>query len=197
MAGWVIEERNPSSPESVGTLVMHSDATCPKCGCSWSGSELLGATCPACMLEFAFAGTVADPCSTTDEQLTHLGPYTILEPLGRGGMAVVYKARHDALGRIVALKVLHPECASQAGFPQRFQREGQFLATLAHPHIVGVHDIGCESGTYYLAMEYVEGQTLRRRLDKGLCRGRSRWTCSHSCATRSPVRMTAGLFIAM
>ena len=67
----------------------------------------------------------------------------------------------------MALKLLKPEFAARPGFTERFQREGRLLAALAHPHIVGVHDLGCEAGVYYLAMEYVEGATLRERLRGG------------------------------
>lgn len=142
---------------------------CPKCGQQWPetpGGALQGA-CPACLLEFAFGGSETPPAAETPAPLTRLGPYTILEPLGSGGMGVVYLARHESLDRTVALKVLNPACARQKGFPERFQREGQVLAALAHPNIVGVYDLGCEAGTYYLAMERVAGQTLRQVLQQG------------------------------
>jgi len=121
------------------------------------------------LLDFVLGESDVEASATpdADSSLTHLGPYTIEETLGRGGMGVVYRARHGGLERVVALKVLDPACARQAEFPLRFQREGQMLAALDHPHIVGVHDLGCEAGVYYLAMELVPGQTLRQRLGSG------------------------------
>jgi eukaryotic-like serine/threonine-protein kinase len=144
---------------------------CPKCGQQWpdlSGGALKGG-CPSCLLEFAF-GPAPTPVSSDDAAaapLRRLGPYTLLDTLGSGGMGVVYLARHESLDRTVALKVLNPACARQKGFPERFQREGQVLAALDHPNIVGVHDLGCDAGTYYLVMERVVGRTLRGLLEDG------------------------------
>lgn len=144
---------------------------CPKCGQQWpdlSGGALQGG-CPSCLLDFAF-GPVQTLAGTEDvatAPLTRLGPYTLLDTLGSGGMGVVYLARHEGLERTVALKILNPACARQKGFPERFQREGQVLAALDHPNIVGVHDLGCEAGTYYLVMERVVGRTLRGLLEAG------------------------------
>ncbi|MBY0522931.1 MAG: serine/threonine protein kinase [Gemmataceae bacterium] len=144
---------------------------CPKCGQQWpdlSGGALQGG-CPSCLLEFAFGPSA--PPSDLDDGLdvppARLGPYHILGTLGRGGMGVVYLARHEGLDRTVALKLLNPAIARQKSFPERFQREGQVLAALAHPNIVGVYDLGCEAGTYFLAMERVVGQTLRQIIDAG------------------------------
>ncbi|OAI39773.1 hypothetical protein AYO40_05465 [Planctomycetaceae bacterium SCGC AG-212-D15] len=144
---------------------------CPKCGQHWpeASTSALGGGCPSCLLDWALAGPEAAVEATPDlAPLERLGPYTILEPLGSGGLGTVYRARHEGLGQIVALKVLHPRCASEPGFAARLQREGQVLAALAHPHIIGVRDLGCEAGVYYLAMECVTGKTLRQCLqDEG------------------------------
>lgn len=147
---------------------MGPGTACPKCGRHWPSltAGALDGGCPLCLLEFAFTASEAEPAAA-EPVPTRLGPYVIERELGRGGMGVVYLARHTGLDRVVALKVLHDACARQPGFPPRFQREGQVLAALAHPHIIGVHDLGCEAGVYYLAMEHVAGQTLRQRLDAG------------------------------
>jgi serine/threonine protein kinase len=109
---------------------------CPRCGQRWpeSTASALRGGCPLCLLEFAFAAPepVAAAADGPETPPAHVGPYTILDTLGRGGMGVVYRARHESLGRTVALKVLNPDCARQKGFPKRFQREGQLLAALHH-----------------------------------------------------------------
>ena len=144
---------------------------CPNCHRSWpdlSATALRGG-CPYCLLEFALgeADDELRAVSEVEDSPKHLGPYTILETLGKGGMGVVYRAQHGGLGRVVALKVLNPACAGRAEFPLRFQREGQLLAALDHPNIVGVYDLGCEAGVFYLAMELVPGHTLRQCLANG------------------------------
>ncbi|MCC7377717.1 MAG: serine/threonine protein kinase [Verrucomicrobiales bacterium] len=93
--------------------------------------------------------------------------FEILECLGRGGMAVVYKARQPRLDRLVALKVLAPHRAKDPQFAERFQREAQALARLNHPAIVAVYEFGEANGLYYLVMEYVDGATLRDVLRQG------------------------------
>jgi MFS family permease len=91
---------------------------------------------------------------------TKLGVYEVLEPIGRGGMAEVYKGQHSSLGRTVAIKVLPPELAAQADFRKRFEREAHMIASLKHPNIVQLFDFGEADGTYYMVMEYVSGDTL-------------------------------------
>jgi serine/threonine protein kinase len=142
---------------------------CSKCGQRWPDTEALGAGCPFCLLAFAFKSPAPPPAADPEAEtpLSHLGPYTIRAVLGRGGMGIVYQARHEGLNRSVALKVLHTASARRKGFPERFQREGQMLAVLNHPNIVRVHDLGCEAGVYYLAMEEVVGTTLRQTLRQG------------------------------
>jgi eukaryotic-like serine/threonine-protein kinase len=96
-----------------------------------------------------------------------LGPYEILSALGAGGMGEVYRARDTRLNRTVALKVLPPALADDAQFRVRFEREGQAIAALAHPHICAVHDVGHEDGIQYLVLEYLDGETLSARLERG------------------------------
>lgn len=88
--------------------------------------------------------------------------YRVLEPVGEGGMATVYRAVDTRLGRTVAVKVLHPEYARDRAFLQRFQQEAEFAASLgAHPNIVDIYDIGQDGDLHYIVMEFVEGSMLK------------------------------------
>jgi serine/threonine protein kinase/Flp pilus assembly protein TadD len=91
--------------------------------------------------------------------------YTIDRELGRGGMATVYLAQDCKHDRVVALKVLHPDLAASLG-PDRFLREIKLAARLNHPHILPLHDSGAADGFLYYVMPYVEGESLRERLDR-------------------------------
>ena len=91
--------------------------------------------------------------------------YTIDRELGRGGMATVYLAQDGKHERLVALKVLHPDLAASLG-PERFLREIKLAARLNHPHILPLHDSGDADGFLYYVMPYVEGESLRERLDR-------------------------------
>jgi beta-lactam-binding protein with PASTA domain/serine/threonine protein kinase len=93
-------------------------------------------------------------------QVIFNGRYELHHRLGRGGMAEVYLARDQLLDRPVAVKVLFPALATEAGFVERFRREAQAAANLQHPNIVSVFDWGEANGTYFIVMEYVEGHTL-------------------------------------
>jgi len=90
-----------------------------------------------------------------------LGKYQILEEIGRGGMGTVYKAVQLNLGRHVALKVLLPSLASNTDLVRRFQREAQAVASLRHPNIVTVYDVGKDKDCHYIAMEYIQGESLK------------------------------------
>src|ERR1700737_5117718 len=96
-----------------------------------------------------------------------LGPYEILSAIGAGGMGEVYKARDTRLDRIVAIKVLPTHLSDRADLRERFEREARTIASLNHPHICVLHDIGQQDGIDYLVMEYLEGETLSQRLLKG------------------------------
>jgi eukaryotic-like serine/threonine-protein kinase len=87
--------------------------------------------------------------------------YRIRRRLGSGGMADVYCAEDTHLGREVALKVLHRRFAQDEEFVERFRREASAAAGLQHPNVVGVFDRGRHDGTYYIAMEYLPGRTLK------------------------------------
>lgn len=94
--------------------------------------------------------------------------YRVEKRISGGAMGQVYLATQDTLERPVAIKVMSPSLSIDATFRQRFLKEGKILAHLRHPHIVTIHDIGECLNQYYMVMEYVEGGTLRERIDKGL-----------------------------
>src|SRR5207245_8456480 len=96
-----------------------------------------------------------------------LGPYEILSLLGSGGMGEVYRAKDTRLDRAVAIKVLPDEVADSAARRARFEREARAISRLSHPHICSLYDVGEQDATPFLVMEYLEGQTLDRRLIRG------------------------------
>jgi len=98
---------------------------------------------------------------------TKLGPYEIKSPLGAGGMGEVYRALDTRLDRTVAIKILASHLSSSPELKQRMEREGRAISSLNHPHICQLYDIGSQSGTDYLVMEFLEGETLAERLRKG------------------------------
>lgn len=87
--------------------------------------------------------------------------FEILEQLGGGGMAIVYKGRDTMLNRLVTIKVLRPEYTSDDNFVMRFRREARAVARLSHPNIVNIHDVGQENDVHYLVMEYIDGNDLK------------------------------------
>ncbi len=95
---------------------------------------------------------------------TVAGRYELLDLLGEGGAARVYRARDGVLGRIVAVKLLREEYGGDQEFVARFYREARSIAALAHPNIVGIYDYGAHARTYFIAMEYVEGSDLKALL---------------------------------
>src|SRR5580700_3612684 len=98
---------------------------------------------------------------------TKLGPYEVQEPLGAGGMGEVYRARDTRLGRDVAVKVLPTHLAADSELRQRMEREARSISSLNHPHICTLHDVGSQDGVDYLVMEYLLGETLADRLQRG------------------------------
>jgi serine/threonine protein kinase len=96
-----------------------------------------------------------------EETIAH---YRILEPIGAGGMGAVYKAYDKKLQRVVALKVLPNEYVSQQDRRRRFFQEARAASALNHPHILTVYEVGEDEGRPYIAMEYVEGETLRQKI---------------------------------
>ena len=96
-----------------------------------------------------------------------LGPYEIQSSLGAGGMGEVYRARDTRLERTVAIKIVPAHLSSNAELKARFEREARAISSLNHPHICHLYDIGSQDGTAFLVMEYLDGETLASKLQKG------------------------------
>src|SRR5262245_7134449 len=97
---------------------------------------------------------------------TRLGPYEIVSSIGAGGMGEVYKARDTRLDRPVAIKVMSAVMAATPELRQRFEREARTLSSLNHPHICTLHDLGQHDGLDYLVLEFVQAETLAKRLER-------------------------------
>ncbi len=95
--------------------------------------------------------------------------YEIIQKIGGGGMALVYKAKCRLLNRYVAVKILRPEFISDEDFINKFEKESQAAASLSHPNIVNIYDVGTDNDVHYIVMEYVDGKTLKKYIkEKGL-----------------------------
>ena len=111
--------------------------------------------------------TIQQPPKSISRGSTLAGKYRIVEPIGKGGMGVVYKAEDTKLRRTVALKFLPPELAESPEAGERFIREAQAAAALSHPHICTIHEISEEEDQSFIVMEYIEGESLRQKILKG------------------------------
>lgn len=140
---------------------------CEVCGTGLSSGPL-GNVCPVCLLrdgQSEVAGLDGlplepGPAGERGGLPREFGAYDLLAEIAHGGMGIVYRARHRSLGREVALKLLLAGAFASPDFVQRFRREAAAAASLRHPHIVGVYEVGEVEGQPFLAMEYVAGQTL-------------------------------------
>ncbi|MBX3737234.1 MAG: serine/threonine protein kinase [Candidatus Didemnitutus sp.] len=152
---------------------------CPHCHRSTATPFGIGGLCLLCAGQRALALDLAEgdplpsPAATATSRSPfggqlpeRIGPYDIIDEIGRGGMGRVYAARQPRLDRVVALKVL-AETAGTLDLAQRFLREAQTVARLRHPHIVTLHDSGRADGFAYFAMDYLEGGDLGQRLRRG------------------------------
>ncbi len=92
--------------------------------------------------------------------------YELLEHIGGGGMADVYKAHDTILDRVVAVKILHAQLANDEEFLEKFQLEAKAAAKLSHPNIVGIYDVGQDENKHYIVMEYIAGETLKKRVQR-------------------------------
>src|SRR5580698_6325479 len=152
----------------------NTSSKCPQCGAPLPENAPAG-LCPNCLMAlnlktetvFTDDTPAAQPPLPPEQIAPHFPQLEIIECLGRGGMGVVYKARQKALHRMVALKLLAPERVRNAQFAERFAREAQALAQLAHPHIVTIHDFGQAGDFFYLLMEFVDGVNVRQAMKGG------------------------------
>ena len=121
-----------------------------------------------------------------------LGPYEIVASIGTGGMGEVYRATDTRLGRTVAIKVLPRHVADNPTRRQRFEREARALASLSHPNICPLYDIGEQDGLPFLVMEALDGETLASRLVRGALLGVAAATRRAAAALRRvPIRSRA------
>jgi eukaryotic-like serine/threonine-protein kinase len=146
-----------------------ASATCSQCG-RLRDPLLVGRACAGCLLSVAIDEPSDDGGGDAGDFLAaecRLGPYELMAPIGRGGMGVVYRALDIRLGRHVALKTLLHHIAFDAEARHALKREARILASLNHPHICTVHDVGTASGIDFIVMELVPGRTLAQLLEDG------------------------------
>jgi serine/threonine protein kinase/Tfp pilus assembly protein PilF len=143
---------------------------CPKCKADISEGSHFCSKCGARLKESAdlsvsLTKTIQKPIISS--AITIAGKYEIIEEIGRGGMGIVYKARDTRLDRIVALKFLSSQLTQDIEAKQRFVHEAKAAAALNHPNISIIHEIDVHQGQTFIAMEYIQGQSLKKRLEGG------------------------------
>jgi dienelactone hydrolase/predicted Ser/Thr protein kinase len=163
---------------------------CPRCHADNPDTSRFCGNCAALLAEEGqFAGsltkTLVTPLPVISKDKLIAGKYRIVEEIGRGGMGVVYKAEDARLQRTVALKFLPPHLADSPELKERFLIEARAAAALSHPNICVIHEVGESEDRSFIAMEYVDGETLRDKIKKGPLRAEDALTIA--------VQIAAGL----
>ncbi|MEE9389658.1 MAG: serine/threonine-protein kinase, partial [Candidatus Aminicenantaceae bacterium] len=145
---------------------------CPKCQADILDDSQFCSKCgtpihPGDKVFLSHTRTILRPIDELGPDTELAGKYKIIDVVGKGGMGIVYKAEDAKLKRNVALKFLPPELMRDDEAKERFVLEAQTAAALSHPNICTIHEIGEEEGDSFIAMEYIEGQSLRENIKRG------------------------------